>query len=118
MTSRRLPDDPAYWENLAQHIEQAVWNRRERQSLEVLEWLAARIPLMAGAALAAAAVLMLVVGEFAAPRGVRDGGSGDWTSVFAPRDTIGRQLSAARPPALGGLIAGAGLRGREARNEP
>src|SRR5262245_4360870 len=96
--TKRLPDDPAYWEHLAQRIENAAWSDREERSASVVGWLAQRGPLVAGSAIAAAALLLLAL------RAVGPGGAPDWTAAVVPNDALSRELGAARPPALGGLL--------------
>lgn len=98
MTSRRVPEDPTYWEALATRIERAAW--AERAESATLAWLAARLPVLAGA-LAAAAALLLWSSASTPPR---VNGADDWFGLVAPSDRVGREIAAAKAPALAALI--------------
>lgn len=103
--SRRLPDDPAYWEGLARRVEAAAWAQRNGNERPVVAWLAARVPAVGVSALAAAAAALLWVQ--APPAGtVPEVTAVDWAAALAPNDSLGRELSAGRPPALGRFVGG------------
>ena len=110
MNPRRLPDDPAYWEALASRIEQAAWDDRDVTRTTV-GWLSERAAFIAGVSVAAAAVLVVLAGNMGVTRSEPELAGSEWAAVFAPTDSLGRQVASARPPAFTQLLAGAAARG-------
>ena len=107
MTGTRLPDDERYWEALAARVERAAWAAHVDDDATVRGWLAARVPLVAGTSLAAAAALLAWA---FGPSGLAGAARADsparmWAAALEPRDALGRRVGAAMPPRVAQLIA-------------
>jgi hypothetical protein len=103
------PDDPTYWDELAQRIHGAVLRDAALPTgqyvLRVNDdtgWLAARFPLASWVALAAAAVALFVVGRVRPMPGQR-GAESPWAAVFSPR-SFDRAVTADGAPSIAALV--------------
>jgi hypothetical protein len=102
------PDDPAYWDELAQRIHGAVLRDAALPAGHYVKvnddtrWLAARFPLASWVALAAAAVALFVVGRVRPMPGQR-GAESPWAAVFSPR-SFDRAVTADGAPSIAALV--------------
>jgi hypothetical protein len=93
----RVPDDPAYWDALAERI--TVYAAREGGGS--LEWLTqSRAGWVAACLLLGAALFSMASSE-----GAASAPSADWFRALAPADSLGRDITTAEePPAIGELL--------------
>ncbi|MGH7696033.1 MAG: hypothetical protein ACRENH_13690 [Gemmatimonadaceae bacterium] len=98
--TRRVPDDEAYWDALAQRVAEAAAREAGATSFD---WLAqSRMSWVAASLLLAGALtLLLLPNEARSARKM----AVDWEQALAPTDEIGRaMLSGDAPPAVGVLL--------------
>jgi hypothetical protein len=106
----RIPDDPQYWESLAERTA-AHAIRQGRESS--LGWFAYSRASRVAAMLAVAAALVVAVTD---RTGNAHTPAPDWTAALSPTDELGKALALSlEPPAIDGLLFGSSTPARGTR---
>ena len=98
----RLPDDPAYWEALAQRIDARVDARGD-----FVGWLSERAGFLALVLTTATTLLLTAVALAPVPRGASPSIAA-WAAAVSPPDPLGRSFGAASPPNLDRILIASG----------